>query len=110
LIQEAEAVLVIASRAYITSATDNPTGKIAAEVQEIYSKNTATKRVPIVVLAVDSPDILKDMPGWSWSKLNSKWRVGPPILFGPLRHAGETKLRDAVKAAILDLNKAMTGD
>jgi HD superfamily phosphohydrolase len=104
LIRDAEAVLVIASRAYITSAIKKPAGNIAAEVQEIYAKNTA-KRSPIVVLPVDSYDSLKDMPDWSWSKLNPKWVTGPPILYGPLRHAGDTKLRDAVKAAIQDLNK-----
>ena len=105
LIRESEAVLIIASRAYINSAVHRANGNISTEVQEIYARNTS-ERTPVVALAVDSYESLKNVQGWDWSKLNSNWVSGPPILHGPLRHAGDTSLHEAVKAAIQDLNKA----
>jgi hypothetical protein len=77
---------------------------IAAEVQEIFAKSTAGTAV--VVLPVDSYDALKTIPDWAWSRLNGKWTTGPPILSSPLRHAGDTALRDAANAAIRELNEA----
>ncbi len=103
LIREAEAILVIASRAWLSSATKKPSGNIAAEVQEIYAKNTQ-RRVPVAVLPVDPYESLKDVQDWSWSKLNPNWVSGPPILYG-LRHAGETRLRELVEGVLQDLNR-----
>lgn len=104
LIQDAEAVLVIASLAYILSAVQKPGGNIDAEVKEIYAKNTPKADTKVVVLAVDPYETLKSVPNWSWTKLNPKWVPSPPILFPTLRHAGEATLRDAVQAAVKDLN------
>ncbi|GEM_PF-2693707 len=106
LIKDAEAVLVVASRTYINSAIEKPDGNIAAEVSEIYAKNDLPKRAQIVVLAVDSFDDLTKDSKWSWTKLNSKWKSGPPILLGPLRYVGETRLQEVVTSAIRELNKA----
>jgi hypothetical protein len=103
LIREAEAIMVIASKAWLTSATKKPSGNIAAEVQEIYSKNTK-ERTPVVVLPVDAYESLKDFEGWSWSKLNPNWTSGPPILNG-LKHSGETRLQELVEGALQDLNR-----
>jgi HD superfamily phosphohydrolase len=104
LIQNAESILVIASRTYLSSAVTKPDGNIAAEVKEIYARNTPSVSVPVVVAAVDSYDSLKEMDGWSWSKLHPEWKSGPPILI-PLRHAGDAKMRETVEGHIKDLNK-----
>jgi HD superfamily phosphohydrolase len=105
LIRDSEGVFVIASRAYINKAIKRPNENIAAEVQEISAKHISNG-IPIVILPVDSYENLKDVHDWSWSRLNPQWVSGPPILPGPLRHAGETRLRDVIKAAIIEVNRA----
>ena len=78
--------MVIASKAWLTSATKKPGGNIAAEVQEIYSKNTK-ENAPVVVLPVDAYESLKDFQDWSWSKLKPNWesRAANPLWAAPFR-------------------------
>lgn len=109
LIRDAEAVIVIASLAYLTSPEEKPGGNIDAEIRAIHGKNANApkKETPVVVLSVDSYESLKSISTWRWTNLHPDWLSGPPILKGPLRYASETKLHDVVKAAIRYLNKGV---
>lgn len=104
LIQEAEAVIVIASKAYLRQKIEKPDGNIAAEVRQICGRNTNKSVMPLEVFAVDTYETLTGVTGWSWQDLNPKWRSGPPILIG-MRYAGESKLKEVLENMIDQINR-----
>lgn len=98
LITDAEAVLALASKEYISRAVDQKS-YIAIEAR---SMNTRAKEIPIVPLGIDERAVLDAMPNWDWATMNEKWRNNSVVIPNkyPLRGASDTIIREGLSAAL----------
>lgn len=98
LITDAEAVLALASKEYISRAADNKS-YIAIEVRNM---NTRAKDIPVVALGVDERSVLDNVPNWDWAAMNEKWRGNSVVIPNklPLRNASDSLVRDALGEAL----------
>jgi HD superfamily phosphohydrolase len=103
LIREADAILVIASKHYLSRATENAKTHIAMEVRTINAKNENGNKAPVVVLGVDASEELLRFKGWNWVTMNPNWQT-PPLIKGNLRYVSDDSLARDVKAAVNTLN------
>lgn len=102
LVNEAAAVLVVASTNYLERALD-ARSYVNIEVAETHARS---KFVPIAVLGVDERADLEAVPKWDWGSLNERWRGEHAVVPAgqPLKHASEEVLRTAVGEALKSID------
>lgn len=98
LIEAAGAALVIASPAYLKSATDLESC-IAAEVRAIHEKANNPK-FAVIVVSLDARVSLSNINGWNWVSLAERFRSEPSIIAENLRYERQAGL-ETVAAAIV---------
>jgi hypothetical protein len=101
-VRDAEAVLIVASKAYGDRYQLMPQGNIAAEVFEMSRRWIASNPRPIVVVGVDEYTAFKETLPWNQLGFDDV-----PYTGHPLREASDDDLKDALEAGLrrLDMNR-----
>lgn len=98
-VKDAEAVLIVASKAYGDRYQLVPQGNIAAEVFEMSRRWVASDPRPIIVVGVDEYTAFKETLPWNQLGFDDVPYTGPP-----LREASDDDLKDAMVAGLRRLD------